>query len=497
MRKSLILLALAGAFAAASVAATPVFAQGRTDVNIAIQLEPPSLDPTTGGAAAAIRSVTYGNIFEGLTKIDRDGAVQPLLAKSWDISADGLVYTFHLQSGVKFQDGAPLTADDVKYSFDAARGEASVNAQKQLFAKIASVDVVDPETVTVTLSGPQGELLYNLGWGDAVIVSARNAATNGTNPVGTGPYKLGEWVKGDHLTLVRNPDYWGAAPSVETATIKFISDPAAAVASILAGDVDLFSGFPAPEALEQIKTDDRFQVVVGSTQGETVLAFNNGKAPLDNIKVREAIAHALDRQAIIDGAQFGYGTPIGSFFPPGDPAYVDLTAISNFDPEKSKALLAEAGITDLTLSLKLPPASYARAAGPIIQQELADVGIKVEITNVEWADWLQNVFTNKDYDLTIVSHVEPNDFGNFGKEGYYFNYKSAAFDQAITDLGNTTDPAKQIALKQDIQKILANDFAAGFLFEFANITVAAKSLSGFWENAPVPASPVGELKWSE
>jgi peptide/nickel transport system substrate-binding protein len=496
MRKPILLLAAAGLLASA-MAVTPVLAQARTDVNIAMQLEPPSLDPTTGGAAAAIRSVTYGNIFEGLTRIDRDGAVQPLLAKTWDISDNGLTYTFHLQSGVKFHDGAALTADDVKYSLDAARAENSVNAQKQLFAKIAAVDVVDPETVKVTLSGPQGEFLYNMGWGDAVIVSQKSAATNATNPVGTGPYTLGEWVKGDHLTLVANPDYWGDKAAIQNATIKFISDPAAAVASILAGDVDLFGGFPAPEALDQIKADDRFQVVVGSSQGETVLAMNNGKAPLDNIKVREAIAHALDRKAIIDGAEFGYGTPIGSFFPPGDPAYVDLTGISNYDPEKSKALLAEAGIKDLTLTLKLPPANYARAGGPVIQQELAAVGIKVDITNVEWADWLSNVFTNKDYDLTIVSHVEPNDFGNFGKDGYYFNYKNPKFAELMTELGNTTDPAKQTALKQDIQKLLANDFAAGFLFEFPNITVANKNLTGFWENAPLPASPISELKWTE
>jgi peptide/nickel transport system substrate-binding protein len=496
MRKSFMLLALAGLLASAT-AATPVFAQARTDLNVAIQLEPPSLDPTTGGAAAAIRSTTYGNIFEGLTKIDSGGAVQPLLAKSWDISADGLTYTFHLQEGVKFSDGSDFDSADVKYSLDTARGEASVNAQKQLFAAIASVDAVDPVTVKVTLSAPQGDFLYNMGWGDAIIVTEANAANNGTAPIGTGPYTLGEWVKGDHLTLVANPAYWGAAPPIQNVTIKFISDPAAAVASILAGDVDLFGGFPAPEALEQIKADDRFAVTVGTTQGETVLAWNNGKAPLDNIKVREAIAHALDRQAIIDGAQFGYGTPIGSFYPPGDPAYIDLTGISNFDPEKSKALLAEAGVSDLTLSLKLPPASYARAGGPIIQQQLANVGIKVDITNVEWADWLQNVFTNKDYDLTIVSHVEPNDFGAFAKEGYYFNYNNADFNKLIADLNNTTDPAKQIEIKQAIQTKLATDFAAGFLFEFPNITVANKNLKGYWENSPIPASPFNEMSWTE
>ena len=496
MRKSLILLALAGALVA-STALTPAYAAARTDLNVAMQLEPPSLDPTTGGAAAAIRSVTYDNIFEGLTRIDKDGAVQPLLAKSWDISADGLTYTFHLQTGVKFSDGTPFSADDVKYSLDTARGEKSVNAQKQLFAKIASVDVVDPATVKVTLSGPQGDFVYNLGWGDSVIVSQKTAATNGTNPVGTGPYKLGEWVKGDHITLDKNADYWGAAPSIEKVTIKFISDPTAAVASILAGDVDAFGGFPAPEALTQIKADPRFAVTVGTTQGETVLAMNDGKAPLDNVKVREAIAHAIDRKAIIDGAEFGYGTPIGSFFPPGDPAYVDLTSISNFDPAKSKQLLADAGVKDVTLSLKLPPANYARSAGPIIQQELADIGIKVDITNVEWADWLQNVFTNKDYDLTIISHVEPNDYGSFAKDGYYFNYNSPAYKKIIEDIGNTTDPAKQIALKQDAQKQLANDFAAGFLFEFPNITVANKDLKGLWENAPIPASPFAEISWAQ
>lgn len=495
MHKPIRILALAGALALVS-AISPALA-ARTDINIAMQLEPPSLDPTTGGAAAAIRSLTYGNVFEGLTKIDRDGVVQPLLAKSWDISDDGLTYTFHLEDGVTFQDGTPLTASDVKYSLDTARGPDSVNAQKQLFAKIAAVDVVDDQTVTVTLSALQGDFLYNMGWGDAVIVSEKNAATNGTNPVGTGPYNFVEWVKGDHVTLAANPDYWGQKPGIETATIKFISDPTAAVASILAGDVDYFGGFPAPEVLDQIKADSRFQVVVGATNGETVLAMNNGKAPLDNIKVREAVAHALDRTAIIDGAQFGYGTPIGSFFPPTDPAYVDLTGISAYDPELSKKLLAEAGTSDLTLSLKLPPASYARAAGPIIQQELAQVGIKVEITNVEWADWLSNVFTNKDYDLTIVSHVEPNDYGVFARDDYYFNYHSDAYKQVVEDIGSTTDPARQIELKQQAQTILANDFAAGFMFEFPYISVAASGLQGFWQNQPVPANPIAEMIWSE
>jgi len=493
MRKSLILLAIAGA-----LMSTTAYAAPRTDITIGIQLEPTNLDPTTGGAAAAIRTVTDLNIFNGLTKIDKDGATQPDLATSWDISPDGLTYTFHLKPDVKFSDGTPFSADDVKWTLDRDRAPDSKSAQKQLFANIASVDVVDPATVKVTLTQPQGDFLYDMGWGDAVIVSPKTAETNVTNPVGTGPYEVSEWVKADHITLVPNPNYTGTKPALDKVTFKFIADPTAASSAVQAGDVDVFSAFPAPELLDQFKSDPRFQVIVGSTQGETILAMNNAHPPLDSVKVREAIAHALNRKEIIDGAQFGYGTPIGSFFPPGDPAYIDLTSISNFDPDKSKQLLADAGVKDLTLTFKVPPAAYARAAAPIIQQELANVGIKVNVVNVEWADWIANVFQGAyDYDLTMISHVEANDFAAFGKPGYYINYKADALNALVTELGKTTDPAKQISIKQDIQKQLANDFAAAYLFELPNITVAAKDVQGLWENAPQPTLDASALSWAQ
>ena len=496
MRKSLIVVGMA-ALLAAGTAWSPALAAPRTDLNVGLVLEPPNLDPTTGGAAASIREVTYANIFEGLTRIDANGGVLPDLAKSWDISPDGLTYTFHLQTGVKFHDGAPFSADDVKFSLDRARDAKSTNAQKQLFANIASVDSVDPATAKVTLTKPQGDFLYDMGWGDAVIVSPKSAPTNATNPIGTGPFKFVTWVKGDHIDIAKNPDYWGTPAKLDKATFKVIADPTAATAAILAGDIDAFPEFPAPEALDQIKADPRFAVVVGNTEGETVLAINNGHKPLDNVKVREAIAHAIDRKAIIDGAQFGYGTPIGTFFPPDNPAYVDLTAQSNFDPEKSKALLKEAGVSGLTLSLKLPPPPYARNGGQIIQQQLANVGITANITNVEWADWLKTVFTNKDYDLTIVSHVEPNDIGIFARDDYYFDYHSDAFKKIMSDLNNTADPDKRKALLQAAQKQLADDYAAGFLFELAKVGVENKSVKGLWANAPVPAVDLSAVYWAE
>ena len=197
---------------------------GGHEITVALQLEPPHLDPTSA-AAGAIDSVLYSNVFEGLTRFASDGSIIPGLAKSWDISGDGLTYTFHLHEGVTFHDGTAMDAEDVKFSLDRARAEDSVNAQKGLFAGIADVEVVDAATVKVTLSGPNGNFLFNMAWGDAVIVAPESIENIKTTPIGTGAFTFSNWVQGDKIELTRNADYWGAAPALEKATFKFISDP--------------------------------------------------------------------------------------------------------------------------------------------------------------------------------------------------------------------------------------------------------------------------------
>ncbi|WP_394691303.1 ABC transporter substrate-binding protein [Hoeflea sp.] len=468
----------------------------KMDATIGMQLEPPNLDPT-GGAAAAIDEVVYANVFEGLTRFGSDGSILPALAESWEISDDGLTYAFKLREGVKYHDGSDFNAEDVKFSLDRARADDSTNAQKALFADIASVDVVDPVTVKVTLSKPNGSFLFNMAWGDAVIVAPETAADNAAKPVGTGPFSFGEWVKGDRVDLVRNPDYWGEAVGLDKVTFKFISDPTAAFAAMMAGDLDAFPVFPAPENLVQFEADPRFSVIIGSTEGETILAMNNKKAPLDNIKVRQAITHAIDRQAIIDGAMFGYGTPIGTHFAPHNPAYVDLTGQSAYDPEQAKALLAEAGVSDLTLTLKLPPPSYARRGGEIIAAQLREVGIATEITNVEWAQWLDDVFKAKNFDLTIVSHTEPMDIGIYSREDYYFQYGDADFKAIMADLASATDPAKRTELMQAAQKKIADDYVNGYLFQLARTGVADAKLKGLWPNSPTQANDMTGVSWEE
>ncbi|WP_264211612.1 ABC transporter substrate-binding protein [Leisingera thetidis] len=464
---------------------------------IALQLEPPHLDPTSA-AAQAIDSVVYSNIFEGLTRFMGDGSVVPGLAESWEISEDGTVYTFRLRDGVTFHDGSAMDAEDVKFSLDRARAEDSTNAQKALFEGIMSVDAVDPQTVRITLAAPNGSLLFNLAWGDAVIVAPESIDDIKTHPVGTGAYTFQEWVQGDRITLARNPDYWGEQPALASATFKFISDPTAAFAAMMAEDIDAFDNFPAPENLPQFEADPRFQVLVGSTEGETILSINNKQPPFDDIRVRQAVAHAIDRQAIIDGAMFGYGTPIGTHFAPHNPAYKDLTGTSSYDPEKAKALLAEADLAEgFETTLHLPPPSYARRGGEIVAAQLAAVGIKAEIINVEWAQWLETVFRGKNFGLSIVSHTEPMDIGIYGRPDYYFQYDSSAFQELMARLDTTTDPDSRTALLQEAQEMLAAEYVNGYLFQLAKLGVAKAGLQGLWENAPTAAIDLSALSWAE
>ncbi len=472
-------------------------AVAKDDITVAMQLEPPHLDPTSA-AAGAIDSVLYSNVFEGLTRFMEDGSVVPGLAKSWEISDDGTVYTFTLQSGVTFHDGTAMDAEDVKFSLDRARAEDSTNAQKALFAGISSVEVVDPQTVKVTLAQPNGNFLFNMAWGDAVIVAPESIDGIKQTPIGTGAFKFGSWTQGDKIELTKNADYWGTPAQLESVTFKFISDPTAAFAAVMAEDLDAFTGFPAPENLPQFEADPRFKLLIGSTEGETILSTNNKQAPFDNVKVRQALAHAIDRQAIIDGAMFGYGTPIGTHFAPHNPAYVDLTGQSAYDPDKAKALLAEAGLTEgFETTLHLPPPSYARRGGEIIAAQLAEVGIKAEIINVEWAQWLETVFRGKNFGLTIVSHTEPFDIGIYARPDYYFQYDNPEFQALIEELNGTTDPAKRSELIATAQKTIADDAVNGYLFQLAATGVAKTDVMGLWANAPTQATDMTAVYWAE
>ncbi|MEQ8602744.1 MAG: ABC transporter substrate-binding protein [Marivibrio sp.] len=471
-------------------------AQGETSAVIGMTLEPPHLDPTAG-AAAAIDEVVYANVFEGLTRIDAAGAVQPALARSWEISEDGTTYTFALRRGVTFHDGADFDAQDVIFTYERAMAEGSVNAQKQLFSAIESMSAPDDHTLVIELTQPQGLFLWNMGWGDAVIVDPATAETNKTNPIGTGPFAFDGWTQGDNVRLKRNDAYWGDAPALERATFKFIPDAAAQVAALLAGDIDAFPNMGAPETVGQFQADPRFDVYVGTTEGETILSINHRRAPWSDVRVRRAIQHAIDRQALIDLAMFGFGTPIGSHFAPHHPAYIDLTGTAPYDPAKAAELMEAAGVeTPLRAVMKLPPPTYARRGGEIIAAQLKAVGIELELVPVEWGQWLAEVFkAPHDFDFTIVSHTEPLDIGIYAREDYYFGYENPSFVAHMAELEVEADPVRRAELLVEAQEMIADDQVNGFLFQLAKVGVKKAGLEGLWLNAPVQANDLTAVRW--
>jgi len=494
MTRALILVAVA--LLAALPVAREAHAQARRALTIGMALEPPVLDPTIN-QAAAVAEITQINIFEGLTRIDEQGRVLPGLAERWEVSPDARTYTFHLRRGVKFSDGTDFDSGDVKFTFERNARDDSTNGRKGYFTQIERIETPDAATVVLTLKAPSALFLFNLAENASVIVAPESAATNRSKPVGTGPYMLERWLPGNSVTLVRNPAYRAAAGiGIDRVTFRFIGDAAAQVAALLAGDVDFFANLAAVEAIGQFQRDARFQVLIGTTEGETILAMNNKRGPLADVRVRRALSHAIDRRDIIAGAMSGLAQPIGSHFAPHHPAYVDLTGAYPPDLDKARALLREAGVPNgFDVTLTLPPVPYALRSGQIVATQLARVGVRARIEEVEWARWLDAVLDKKNYDLTIVSHVEPMDIGIYGNPDYYFQYDSPALRDILARANRTIDANEQNRAWADAQRKISEDAVNVFLFELPKVAVARAGLKGLWTNSPMFVNDVAAMRW--
>ncbi|MET4575849.1 ABC transporter substrate-binding protein [Ottowia thiooxydans] len=484
--------------AAAALVGQPALAQERKNaVVMGITLEPPGLDPTAGAASAIAEIVQY-NILETLTKINANGSVTPLLAERWEVSPDLRTYTFFLRKGVKFSNGEPFNASAVKFSFERAGAEKSTNKDKRTFASMESVRVVDEHTLVIINKEPDPDFLFYMGQATSVIVEPKSANTNNATPVGTGPYALERWSKGSSIILRASSTYRApGAVRIKRATFRFISDPAAQVASVLSGDVDAFVRV-TPRGASQFKANSRLQTIVSGSRAKTVLAINNAKKPLNDVRVRRAIAAAIDRKAVISGAGDGLGIAIGSHYVPGAAGYVDTTQVNAYDPDKARALLKEAGITTpLELSLVLPPPPYARQGGEVIVAQLAKVGIIAKVQNVEWAQWLSNTYGGAhNYDMTIISHVEPFDLVNFTKPDYYWGYNNPKFNALFDKIKTTPNVAERNKLLGEAQKMLADDAALAWLYQPQWLTVANRRLTGLWTDMPVFVNDLAALGWT-
>ncbi len=482
--------------AALSIAGAAQAQANKTRVTLAMVLEPTGLDPTIA-PAAAIGEIVHYNVLEGLTKINVDGAVTPLLAESWTMDPDGKSYTFKLRKGVKYHDGEAFDAADVKFSFERAKDDKSTNkAKKAVFDNIARIDTPDAHTVILTLNNADGNFLFRMGENTAVVLDPKSAAGTATKPIGTGPFTFEDWKKGASVSLAKWPGFRDAkAVKIERVTFRFINDPAARVAALLAGDIDGVPRLDAPQAVKQLQADKRFVVSLGATAGKGIMSINNKKKPFDDVRVRRALMHAIDRKAFIDGVLEGLGKPIGSHFAPTDAGYVDLTAMYPYDPERAKALLKEAGVaTPLNVTLTLPPPQYARKGGEVLIAQLAKVGIIAKIENVEWAQWLGGTFKGN-FDLTVINHVEPLDYMQYANTGYYWGYDSKAFRDLAAQHAAAGNAKERAKLFGDLQRLIATDAVNAFLFNPTNVSVSRQGLKGLWAASPIFANDMAAVSW--
>jgi peptide/nickel transport system substrate-binding protein len=470
---------------------------GRSSVVVSLSIEPDSLDPTMA-PSAAVGEVAHYNVLEGLTKIEESGAVSPLLAESWKLSADGLACTLRLRQGVRFHDGKPFDAAAVRFSFERAVAPGSTNkARKALFDNIAAIATPDAHTVTLTLRRPDANLLFRLGEGTAVILHPDTAAQAATRPVGTGPYRVAEWNRGHSIALTRADTYRNARRlRMGSATYRFIHDPDAQEAALQAGDIDLFFHF-ATRTMRRFQNDTRYQVLIGSSSGKGMLALNNRRAPLNDLRVRRAITHAIDREGFIRTVLDGRGTAIGSHFSPTDAGYLHLESMYPYDPGRARALLKEAGVTTpLRLKLSLPPAPYAQAGGPVVAQYLAQAGIVAEIERLEWPQWLAGPFKGH-FDMTLINHVEPLDYLIYTDPGYYFGYDSPAFRELAQRHAAAASARERQLRFADLQRHLAQDAVNAWIFAPKIGAVVRKGLRGAWMNYPIFAHDIAALWWEE
>ncbi len=496
MRHAVRLLLLASLAPALVVGPATAHAQGTLVVQNST--EPPGLDLTATPASATAAVVLY-NIQECLVKVDRHGMLAPWLAERWH-TTDNRNYTFFLKHGVRFHNGRELRAADVKFVFDRAMNPETKHPYPGYYAAIRDIIVKDDYTITFALKSLNANFLLNLARQGSVIYPREAVETMKAEPIGTGPFRFGEWVRGDRIVLVRSPEYHvKGLPKLDKVVYRFIPDPNATLAALKAGDADASLFGLGPEHVQDLQKDPRFQVIVGDTTNDVILAMNNSRKPYADVRVRRAITHAINKQDVLKGAMFGLGRILGSNVDPLNPYFVDLAGAMPYDPAKAKKLLVEAGYPNgFETVLKVSPQYYYTVrSGEIIANQLQKVGVRVKIEQIEWGQWISRVWREADYDLTIIGHAESWDIANYAKPTYYFRYDSPKFQALFKQSEETLDDRARRDLYVQMQKMLVEDAPAVWLFMHPRLLVAKKGLQGFWKDLPVPSADLSEVSWTK
>lgn len=464
----------------------------------ALAHEPDELDPhvTVDGHAFWVDE----EIFDTLVIFDDKQHVQPDLATSWSVSGDQKTYTFTLRNA-KWSDGSEFTSADVVYSY-----EREITGKLSWASKLSSVSSVQadgPRKVVIQLTAPDSSLLIHLGgFKDQAIVEKSNAESGAIKetPIGTGPFKLASWQHGSKITLVRNPYYWGRKAYPEKIVFTFVTDPTVALQDLESGTIQWTNNLPS-QSLKSLESAPPKGLVVKSvpSTGYEYFTLNNQHKPLDDVRVRQAIAFAVDRNAISKAAQFGNATLNQTAIPASSPWYYKYEPYS-YDPAKAKSLLAAAGVHNLTLqmiaSTAYPPAV---ALAQVITSELADVGITVKIHSIDDATYFAMQGSGQ-FDIATYAWIfdlDPSDFYYLQQHcGASFNFQhfcDSSVDQLLDQAHNESDFAKRKALYDQAAKLIVDgcgyiytdnpNYSEGYSTKLNNYSIRGDGMVRFWDTS--------------
>jgi peptide/nickel transport system substrate-binding protein len=496
MTRRTLLAALVAVLVLGLVAGT-AHAQGPQNLVVQASTEPPGLDLTATPASATAGVVLY-NIQECLVKVDRHGKIVPWLAERWN-TTDNRNYTFFLRKGVHFHNGRELKAADVKFVFERAMNPETKHPYPRYYEAIGDIIVKDDYAITFSLKTLNANFLLNLARQGSVIYPREAVDTLKSAPIGTGPFRFEEWVRGDKIVLVKNKDYHvKGLPRLDRVTFRFITDPNAVQAALKAGDIDASLFGLGAEHVQELSKDPRFAIVVGDTTNDVILAMNNSRKPYTDLRVRRALTHAINKADVLKGAMFGMGKILGTNVDPLNPYYVDMASAMPHDPAKAKKLLTEAGYPngfDAVLRVS-PQYQYTVRSGEIIVDQLRKVGVNVKIEQIEWGQWLSRVWKEAEYDLTIIGHAESWDIANYANAKYYFRYDNPKFQELFTRSEVTLDDKARRDLYVQMQKMLVDEAPAVWLYMHPRLAVTKKGVQGLWKDLPVPAADLSEVSWA-
>jgi peptide/nickel transport system substrate-binding protein len=437
----------------------------------------------------------FSNVFDVLVRVDKAGKeLLPGLAESWEVSEDNLTYTFHLRDA-KFSDGSPITSEDAAYSLERIR-DSELSLWSDGYKIIADMQTSDARTLVVTLSGPSAPFLSTLAMPGASIIS--KAAMEGMGqeafaemPVASGAFTVKEWRRGDRVILEKNPAFW-EADKVSLDGVEWISipDDNTRMLAVQAGELDAAIFVPFSR-VKELQADANLTVVVDPSTREDHLLLNHEHPPLDNVKVREALDYAIDKQSIVDTVVFGLGEVANSYIPKGALYHSDDNGARPYDPEKAKALLAEAGVGEVTLDYLVNAGNEVdEQIAVLLQQQLAGVGVTLNLTKMDPSQtW--DMLVNGEYDLSVMywtnDILDPDQkttfvLGHDVNMNYMTRYSNEAVKQMVADARLEMDPVKRAALYAEIQKTAKGDAHWIDLYYSPYISVTRKGIENFGQN---------------